>query len=132
MAIPMTRHMTRRAFGAAAGAFLLSSKVVAQTETAPLSRPIPGSGERIPAVGLGTAYVFDVNNDVTRSKADAVIQALVKNGGRLIDTASTYGDAETVLGEVTAAAGLRDKLYIATKLEISRTLQGVEETRRVS
>ena len=135
MAIRMTRYMTRRAFGATAGALLLSTKVVAQTEkteTPLLSRPIPGSGERIPAVGLGTAYVFDVNNEVTRSKADAVIQALVKNGGRLIDTASTYGDAESVLGEVTAAGGLRDKLFIATKLEISRTLQGVEETRRVS
>jgi aryl-alcohol dehydrogenase-like predicted oxidoreductase len=113
----MNSHMTRREFGATAGAFLLSTKVVAQTEAALLSRPIPGSGERIPAVGLGTAYVFDVNNDVTRSKADAVIQALVKSGGRLIDTASTYGDAESVLGEVTAAADLRDKLFIATKLE---------------
>src|SRR5207302_2590826 len=42
---------------------------------------------------------------------------LVDNGGRLIDTASTYGDAETVLGEVTALTGLRDKVFIATKLE---------------
>ena len=124
MAIRMTSHMTRRAFGATAGTLLLSTKLVAQTEkteTPLLSRPIPGSGERIPAVGLGTAYVFDVNNEVTRSKADAVIQALVKNGGRLIDTASTYGDAESVLGEVTATAGLRDKLFIATKLETPNT-----------
>ena len=111
MAIRITSHLTRRAFGAAAGALLLSSKVVAQTETAPLSRPIPGSGERIPAVGLGTAYVFDVNNDVTRGKADAVIKALVKNGGRLIDTASSYGDAESVPGEVTAAGGQREALH---------------------
>jgi aryl-alcohol dehydrogenase-like predicted oxidoreductase len=57
------------------------------------------------------------NNEVTRSNADAVIKALVKNGGRLIDTASTYGDVESVLGEVTAAGGLRAKLFIATKLE---------------
>ncbi|MGB6396314.1 MAG: aldo/keto reductase, partial [Bradyrhizobium sp.] len=113
----MTRQITRRDFAALAGGFLLSTKAVAQTETSLLSRPIPGSGERIPAVGLGTAYVFDENNEATRGKADAVIQALVKNGGRLIDTASTYGDAESVLGEVTATAGLRDKLFIATKLE---------------
>jgi aryl-alcohol dehydrogenase-like predicted oxidoreductase len=45
-----------------------------------LDRPIPRSGERIPAVGLGTAHVFDENNEVTRSKADAVVQALVKSG----------------------------------------------------
>src|SRR5258708_19632922 len=34
-----------------------------------------------------------------------------------MDTGSAYGDAERVRGEVTAAAGLRDKLFIATKLE---------------
>lgn len=113
----ITRQITRRDFSAVASGFLLSTKAIAQTETRLLTRPIPGSDERIPAVGLGTAYVFDTNNEATRSKADAVVQALVKNGGRLIDTASTYGDAESVLGEVTATADLRDKLFIATKLE---------------
>jgi aryl-alcohol dehydrogenase-like predicted oxidoreductase len=121
MAIRMTRRticqITRRDFAALAGGLLLSTKAAAQTETSLLSRLIPNSGERIPAVGLGTAYVFDENNEATRSKADAVVQALVRNGGRLIDTASTYGDAEAVLGEVSSAAGLRDKLFIATKLE---------------
>jgi aryl-alcohol dehydrogenase-like predicted oxidoreductase len=117
MAIRMTSQITRRDFAALAGGLLLPANAVAQTETPLLTRPIPGSGEPIPAVGLGTAYVFDVNNEATRTKADAVIEALVKNGGRLIDTASTYGNAESVLGEVTATAGLRDKLFIATKLE---------------
>ena len=121
MAVQMTkrivRRITRRDFAALAGGFLLSTKAVAQTETPLLTRPIPGSGERIPAVGVGTAYVFDTNNEATRDKADAVVQALVNHGGRLIDTASTYGDAESVLGEVTASAGLREKLFIATKLE---------------
>jgi aryl-alcohol dehydrogenase-like predicted oxidoreductase len=35
----------------------------------------------------------------------------------LVDTSSVYGDAEAVLGETIAPAGLRDKLFIATKLE---------------
>lgn len=113
----MPIRITRRDFAALAGGFLVSSKAVAQTDTPLVTRAVPGSGERIPAVGLGTAYVFDQDDETTRSKADAVIHALLKGGGRLIDTASTYGDAESVLGEVTAAAGLRDKLFIATKLE---------------
>ncbi len=113
----MACPITRRDFTALAGGLLLSTKAAAQSETPLLTRPIPGSGEQIPAVGLGTAYVFDKNNEATRSKADAVIQALVKNGGRLIDTASTYGDAESVLGEVIATGDLRDKLFVATKLE---------------
>src|SRR5262249_44264013 len=115
----MAIQVTRRDFAAFAGGFLVSTRAVAQTETLLLTRAIPDSGEQIPAVGLGTAYVFDQNNEATRGKADAVVEALVKNGGRLIDTASTYGDAESVLGEMTTA-GLRDKLFIATKLEVAR------------
>ena len=82
-----------------------------------LTRAIPGSGERVPAVGLGTASIFDSADEATRGKADAVIQALVANGGRIIDTASTYGDAEIVVGEEMASANLRDRIFIATKLE---------------
>ena len=113
----MPSGITRRGFAALAGGFLVTPQAGAQTDTPLVTRAIPKSAERIPAVGLGTAYVFDQNDEKTRSKADAVVQALIRGGGRLIDTASTYGDAESVLGDVTAAAGLRDKLFIATKLE---------------
>jgi aryl-alcohol dehydrogenase-like predicted oxidoreductase len=91
--------------------------VFAQTDAPLITRAIPSSGERLPAVGLGTAQVFDTADDATRRKAAAVLQALVANGGRLIDTASSYRDAESVLGDVIAPAGLRDKLFIASKLE---------------
>lgn len=113
----MRIRITRRNFAALAGAVLLSPKTIAQTSTQLIIRAIPSTGERIPVVGLGTASVFDTNNEPTRSNASAVIQALVASEGRLIDTASTYGDAESVLGDVVARAGLRDKLFIATKLE---------------
>jgi len=113
----MPIRITRRDFAGLTGGFLVSPKAIAQTDTLLITRAIPSSDERIPAVGLGTAYVFDQDDETTRSKADAVVQALIRGGGRLIDTASTYGDAESVLGKVTAAAGVRDKLFIATKLE---------------
>jgi aryl-alcohol dehydrogenase-like predicted oxidoreductase len=79
-------------------------------------RAIPSSGERLPAVGLGTANVFG-SGEQARQKAGPVLQALLAGGGRLIDTASTYGEAEAVLGDVMAAGGLRDRIFIATKLE---------------
>lgn len=113
----MSVRITRREFAALAGAVMLSPKAIAQTDAELITRVIPHSGERIPAVGLGTAVVFNTNDETTRGKASAVIEMLVKNGGQLIDTASTYGDAESVLGGVIAGAGLRDKLFIATKLE---------------
>jgi aryl-alcohol dehydrogenase-like predicted oxidoreductase len=108
----------RREFSALAGAQLLAQRVLAQPAGASLmTRAIPSTGERLPAVGLGTANVFDRDDDPTRLSAAQVVQALVEGGGRLVDTASTYGDAESVLGSVIAAAGVRDKIFVATKLE---------------
>jgi aryl-alcohol dehydrogenase-like predicted oxidoreductase len=113
--------ITRRQFAimpaAALAAGVPVKPVIAQSPSAPITRAIPVSGEPLPAVGLGTAEVFDTDDAATRQSAGAVIQALVDNGGTLIDTASTYGDAERVIGDVTVPAGLRNKLFIATKLE---------------
>jgi aryl-alcohol dehydrogenase-like predicted oxidoreductase len=112
----MTIRMTRREFAIATGAAVLAAPALAQTD-ALLARAIPSSGEHLPAVGLGTAQVFDANDEAIRQKAAAVLQALIAGGGRLVDTSSVYGDAEAVLGDVIAAGGLRGKLFIATKLE---------------
>jgi aryl-alcohol dehydrogenase-like predicted oxidoreductase len=113
----MPIRMTRRTFTALAGAVVLAPEAIAQTSAPLVARAIPSTGERIPAVGLGTARVFDTADEETRRQAGAVVQALIASGGRLIDTASTYGDAEVVLGDVISSGGLRDKLFIATKLE---------------
>lgn len=112
----MTTVLTRREFAALTGASLLAGPARAQTEPV-LMRAIPSSGERVPAVGLGTARIFDTANETSRSKAAAVVRALVDNGGRIIDTASTYGDAEIVMGDEIATSNLRDKIFIATKVE---------------
>ena len=45
------------------------------------------------------------------------MRTLLDAGGRLVDTSSVYGDAEQVLGQVMAAGGWRDKVFVATKLE---------------
>jgi aryl-alcohol dehydrogenase-like predicted oxidoreductase len=110
----MTIRMTRREFATLAGSAALMPPALAQDNES-LSRAIPSSGERLPAVGLGTAGVFNSADGV--SKAASVLQALIENGGRLIDTASTYGNAESVLGEVIESGKLREKVFIATKSE---------------
>jgi aryl-alcohol dehydrogenase-like predicted oxidoreductase len=104
--------------GVAAASFaMLASAAPVQSAEPLITRAIPTSGERLPAVGLGTAQVFDFDDQATRQRAAAVVQALLANGGSLIDTASSYGDAEKVLGTIIAAADERARLFIATKLE---------------
>ena len=111
-------RITRRNFAALAGLALVARKAAAQNAAAALiERVIPSSGERLPVVGLGTARIFDIDDERTRRAASQVIDALVGAGGRVVDTASSYGEAESVLGEVIAHGALRDKLFIATKLE---------------
>jgi aryl-alcohol dehydrogenase-like predicted oxidoreductase len=114
----MMTRMTRRDFSALTAAALIARPAFAQTnEAQPITRAIPSSGERVPAVGLGTASVFNSDDERTRHAAAQVVRTLIDAGGRLIDTASTYGDAESVLGSVIEGEGLRDKVFVATKLE---------------
>ncbi len=94
----------------------------AQSEKPLLRRPIPhGKGETIPVVGVGTSEVFEVGASAAdRAGPTAVVQALVAGGGSVIDTAPSYGEAEGVVGDIVAAAGLRSRVFIATKLEYYR------------
>jgi len=88
----------------------------AAAEEALQTRPIPVSGERLPIIGVGTAVIFDFENDAAKfAERHQVIGTLVAGGGRLIDTAHSYGRAEDRLGELVADLGVRDKLFLATK-----------------
>jgi aryl-alcohol dehydrogenase-like predicted oxidoreductase len=110
--------ITRRDLAALAAVALLARKASAQNAAGPLiTRAIPSSGERLPVVGLGTASIFNSDDERTRRAAAQVIRTLVEAGGRVIDTASSYGAAESVLGNVISGTTLRDKVFIATKLE---------------
>lgn len=114
----MTTLLSRRDVAAVAGIALLGHAGLARaSDGALLTRAIPRSGERLPMVGLGTAGVFDRDDEATRAAAMQVVRALVDGGGSVVDTASSYGDAESVLGNVVAAAGARERLFVATKVE---------------
>jgi aryl-alcohol dehydrogenase-like predicted oxidoreductase len=110
------REICRRTFTTLAGVTVLAPRAVAQSPEI-LARAIPSTGELLASVGLGTAQVFDANDEATRQKAAAVLQALIAGGGHLVDTSSVYGDAEIIVGDVAARGHLRDKLFLATKLE---------------
>ena len=67
------------------------------------------SGYEMPLVGLGTYALSDEEcyNSVT---------ALLENGGRLIDTASFYGNEEAVGRAIRDSDVSREKIFVTTKL----------------
>ena len=118
------------AAGLAVSASWLVGRSQAQTPEAVITRPIPHSGEQLPIVGLGTAVSFPSANESQRAALKDVIDALVAGGGKLIDTASVYGNAESVIGEIVHASNARDKIFIATKVEVRSAKAGADEFQR--
>ena len=82
-----------------------------------ITRPIPRTKEPLPVIGLGTAIIFDIGNDATqRAERAKVISTFLAGGARLIDTAPSYGSAESVVGDLLADLKVRDKVFLATKV----------------
>ena len=82
-----------------------------------LKRPIPSSGELLPAIGMGTSGSFQIPMDGPEYQAlKEVLKRFFDGGATLIDTAPTYGNAEDNLGPLLTAGGYRKKAFIATKL----------------
>lgn len=89
------------------------------------TRPIPRGGEAIPIVGLGTSGAFETAPGDDLDPLRGVLRAYFERGGRLIDTAPSYGNAETVVGRLTAELGLRDRAFMASKIDRQGEREGI-------
>jgi diketogulonate reductase-like aldo/keto reductase len=94
----------------------------------PLRRTIPSSGEALPVIGLGTWQTFDVGSSVPeRAALKDVLREFVALGGKVVDSSPMYGESERVVGDLTAELGLRDKLFLATKVWTSGRDAGIKQ-----
>jgi aryl-alcohol dehydrogenase-like predicted oxidoreductase len=117
-------HPSRRAFVAGAGLLPLSGLLLARTpaparaETVGvLRRPIPSSGETLPVVGIGTSRRYEVDPIPEKvAPLREAVQRFVALGGTVIDTAPSYGTAEDVLGIILGEDGLREKVFLCSKV----------------
>jgi diketogulonate reductase-like aldo/keto reductase len=90
-----------------------------------LSKEIPSRRERLPLIGVGTWQTFDVGTDAAaRAPLREVLKLLNKN---VIDSSPMYGSSETVAGDLIAELGLRDKLFMATKVYTSGRDEGIRQ-----
>ena len=82
-----------------------------------LTRPIPSSGELLPAIGIGTSGSYEVAEASPEFEAlKQVVKVFFDGGGSLIDTSPNYSNAEDVVGALLADGGWRDRCFLATKL----------------
>jgi aryl-alcohol dehydrogenase-like predicted oxidoreductase len=113
--------------GVAAGVAATLGTTVASAATpakpAVLMRTIPSTGEKIPAVGVGT-NAFGVTAAEELAELRKVLQAMPGLGGSLIDTAQAYGTSEEVIGKLLADLGNRDKFFLATKTPLAGDISG--------
>ncbi|MFI4914199.1 MAG: aldo/keto reductase [Steroidobacterales bacterium] len=102
---------------AGVGAALAQRGIGAETDTSlPLiTKPIPTTGERLPVVGVGTDSFRSGDFD----ELQAVLRRMHELGGTVIDTAAAYGDSEDIIGRALSRLGVRDRMFVATKLTAS-------------
>ena len=127
---PSRRQLFKGGLAVAAAPLLGVPSAFGQADAAIAMRAIPHSGEPIPVIGLGTANEFQVRPEAdARAKLKKVVDDLLAQGCKLIDTASAYGSAESVLGDLLSDQD-RSKVFLATKIENGNKQEGSVEFRR--
>jgi len=131
----MTDHsgfsLSRRALiqaGVAAGVAVTVGESFAAAANAPtkpgvIMRTIPSTGEKLPAVGVGT-NAYGVSSAEDLAELRKVLSAMPGLGGSVIDTAQAYGTSEEVIGKLLADLGNRDKFFLATKTPLAGDISG--------
>jgi diketogulonate reductase-like aldo/keto reductase len=86
---------------------------------------IPQARPALPRIGCGTWQTFDVGDDAAaRAQLREVLRTL---GAGVVDSSPMYGSSEAVAGDLIAELGLREKLFVATKVWTSGRSEGIRQ-----
>jgi diketogulonate reductase-like aldo/keto reductase len=108
---------SRRGFVAIAGTVGATALTPALAQSGMPRRPIPGSGESLPVIGLGSSKVVQAIQEDGPGPLAAVLRELVANGGSVVDTWPRNPDNDAAFGEVINAPDLADRLFVTTKID---------------
>lgn len=122
----VTRRETLQAGAAVAAGLALGGLAPAggkeQSRLAPITKPIPSTGERLPVIGLGTNQ-YSVQTPEEMAGLQQVLETMARLGGSVIDTARMYGRSEEVIGELLQRMGNRERFFISTKTPLGGELR---------
>ncbi|MPZ08684.1 MAG: aldo/keto reductase [Kiloniellaceae bacterium] len=98
-------------------------------EDAPITRPIPSSGEALPVIGMGSWITFNVGGDQRlRDVRAEVLREFFARGGKLVDCSPMYGTSAEVIGYGLEKIGRPPQLFAASKVWTWWQSNGPEQT----
>ena len=80
-------------------------------------------GVRLPIVGIGTNR-FRSGDPAWTARLNDTLSTFVRLGGKVVDTAPSYGDSEHAIGAILGDTGLRSRIFLATKLDRDASEEG--------
>jgi len=86
---------------------------------------IPSSGQMLPTVGIGCRNYRGPENPQQATEFRDTFATYHRLGGRIIDTSPNYGNSEEVIGNIMAELGIRNDLWVATKVDRESTQEGI-------
>lgn len=93
-----------------------------------LTRSIPSSQQRIPAIGLGSSRTFNVGNDLQAlDNVAEVMRHFFAAGGRLIDSSPMYGSSQPAIGYGLNKLAKSAEVFSADKVWTWNTQYGPEQ-----
>ena len=110
------RDIIRLGAGAGVAAFGGLSPLLASQEPM-LKTGIPSSGQQVPAVGMGTVRFRGDPGSPAMQRFGETLAVFHRLGGRLLDTSPNYRNSEQVLGRLMRDQGIREEMFIATKVD---------------
>ncbi len=97
-------------------------------------RAIPGSGEKLPIVGLGSTKPVRFIEEAGTGPIESVMRKLMSFGGSVVDTSPRPAELDTRFGQLLQQAEFRDSLFVAAKVTATGKEQGIaqiEQTQRL-
>lgn len=94
-----------------------------------IRKPIPASGELLPAVGLGSWQSFDVapGDSAGRNTTTDILRGFFEHGGGMVDSSPMYGQAQDAIGQGLREIGDVPGLFSATKVWTSGREEGIRQ-----
>jgi diketogulonate reductase-like aldo/keto reductase len=91
-----------------------------------MTRPIPGTDETLPVIGLGASASFRQMPAEGSGLPRSLIQAMLDNGGTVIDTPPFFRPDPPVLGQILNEMERQDDLFLTAKITVNGKEEGIQ------